>query len=487
MKNGKLPAVVVIVFLVTITFYRLCNTSADLDLWGYLSFGKFFWETGCFPYHDLFSYTAKGQPWIYHEWLTGVFLYKVFELFGDVGLQILRYVVGFFTAGLVYGIARLRGAGKLSAAFGVLFASIAFGIGYAPVRAQVFTYLFFVLTAYILEAARKKESWAYLLLLIPIQILWCNLHGGFIAGLGLVALYAFGQLLSRSPFIPFVLALIGSVISTLVNPYGIYYWSKIFVAISMRREFIPEWWPALTALKAGYQTSNHVFFIFLFALSLVALVWYRWKDITDILVIAVTAFLGFRSNRHEVFFFLSFGAFLPIVFMPYINRLTSDPKFQKFIMLLDWKRSIVLTAFLIIFPIYNISRVEPLRIELYAHPTAKGFYYPLGAIKYIEDQNLVGNILTDFDWGEFVIWQLYPKCLVAMDGRYETIYSDAVFESYIEFYFASNDWQNFLDDYPHDMILIKKSAPIYPVLQRQEIWREAYSDIGSALFVRSDS
>jgi hypothetical protein len=108
----------------------------------------------------------------------------------------------------------------------------------------------------------------------------------------------------------------------------------------------------------------------------------------------------------------------------------------------------------------------------------------LGAIKYIKNQNLTGNILTDFEWGEFVMWQLYPKCLVGMDGRYETIYPKGVFDHYIEFYFALNGWQNFLDEYPHDMILIKKSANVYPVLRRQESWYEVYSDVGSALFVR---
>jgi hypothetical protein len=72
-----------------------------------------------------------------------------------------------------------------------------------------------------------------------------------------------------------------------------------------------------------------------------------------------------------------------------------------------------------------------------------------------------------------------------MDGRYETIYSKDVFKSYIEFYFAFNNWQSFLSDYPHDMILIKKSAPVYLILARQESWHEVYSDLGSALFVQN--
>ena len=169
MSNGKYSAVIILIWLITVTFFRLSNTSADIDLWGYMSFGKLFWESNAFPYHDPFSYVPTNTPWIYHEWLTGVLLYKIYQIFGDVGLQILRYFIGFATAGLLYAGARLRGAERLSSALGVFFASIAFGIGYAPVRAQIFTYFFFVLTVYILETARRKELWGYLSLLIPMR------------------------------------------------------------------------------------------------------------------------------------------------------------------------------------------------------------------------------------------------------------------------------------------------------------------------------
>jgi hypothetical protein len=485
MTNGKYSAVIIIIWITLITFFRLSNTSADIDLWGYMSFGKLFWENNSFPYHDPFSYVPTKESWIYHEWLTGVLLYKVYEWFGEAGLQILKYLIGFCTAGLVYAGARLRGAERLSSAIGVFFASIAFGIGYAPVRAQIFTYFFFALTVYILEVSRKKERWTYLLLLIPIQVLWCNLHGGFVAGLGFIGIYAVGQLLSRRPFFPFVFAAVASALSTLINPYGVFYWLTIYEAISMDRPLIAEWWSVADAIKAGYGTYNHLIFILYLFLSLAAMVWYRWKDVTDIMVLAVTAFLGLRSNRHEVFFFLSFGMFLPLVFMPYIDRLTSDPKFLGFLTRLNWKKSIAVTSVLVLFPFYNLSSHDFLRITLPSSPvSSSSFYYPLGALEYIKGRNLKGNILTDFEWGEFVMWSLYPKCLVSTDARYESVYPKEVIDRYFEFYYAGKDWRIFLDAYPHDMILIKSSANIYPFIRTQQNWCEEYNDEGSALFVR---
>ena len=72
-------------------------------------------------------------------------------------------------------------------------------IGFSPVRAQVFTYCFFATSVYLLERARISQRWGGLWLLVPLQVLWCNLHGGFLAGLGLMGLYALGEGLSRRP------------------------------------------------------------------------------------------------------------------------------------------------------------------------------------------------------------------------------------------------------------------------------------------------
>jgi hypothetical protein len=39
------------------------NVVADPDLWGYLAFGRLFWEIGYFPYHDVFSYIPTKELW----------------------------------------------------------------------------------------------------------------------------------------------------------------------------------------------------------------------------------------------------------------------------------------------------------------------------------------------------------------------------------------------------------------------------------------
>ncbi len=203
---------------------RLATTKADPDLWGYLAFGRLFWTSGHFPYQDIFSFTPTLSPWVYHEWLTGVLFYPLYQSLGPAGLQLLKFGLGLITLGLVYLTARRLRADVLGTIIGLFIIQGFLTMGYSPVRAQVFTYAFYALTLYLLETARQTGRWRVLLLLAPLQILWCNLHGGFVAGLGLVSLYALGEALSRRPYWPYAGILLISVLATLINPYGLEYW-----------------------------------------------------------------------------------------------------------------------------------------------------------------------------------------------------------------------------------------------------------------------
>src|SRR4030042_2846694 len=159
-KDGKIGLKTALGFLVvTGALHNLKNTLADPDLWGYLAFGRLFWETGKFPYEDVFSYVPTLSPWIYHEWLTGVLFYPLYQTLGPPGLQLARYTLGLAAAGLVYLTARKRGADPLAAALGVGGGQLFLALGYSPVRAQVFTYGFFALYLYILEGARHTGNW----------------------------------------------------------------------------------------------------------------------------------------------------------------------------------------------------------------------------------------------------------------------------------------------------------------------------------------
>ncbi|HEX9882654.1 MAG TPA: hypothetical protein VGA79_01685 [Desulfobaccales bacterium] len=489
-KDGKLGLKTALGFLVvTGALHNLKNTLADPDLWGYLAFGRLWWETGKFPYQDVFSYVPTLSPWIYHEWLTGVLFYPLYQSLGAPGLQLARYTLGLAAAGLVYLTARKRGADPLAAALGLWGAQLFLALGYSPVRAQVFTYGFFALYLYILEGARHTRNWRSLWLLVPIQAVWCNLHGGFVAGLGLIALYALGEGLSRRPWRPYAEMLVLAALATLINPYGPAYWKYLVRAVLMPRPEITEWASLLEAYRQGIISGQKLsYFLTLVAFGVALGWWARWRDLTAALALAVTFCLGWRHQRHLVFFLLLAGAYFPLLLTAYLAALRSRAPVAAACARVGRRLPCLGAVVLALTLGYGFLNAAPWSIKTPAQPgtgVTSSIYYPVGAADYIRQRRLSGKLLLEFNWGEYAIWELFPRCRVALDGRYETVYADEVAAAYFEFIDGRPGWQDFLRDYPPDLVLVDSRSRIYALLLGADGWRLLYADPGCALFVRS--
>lgn len=456
------------------------NPFADTDLWGYLAFGRVFWETGQFPYHDLFAYTPTKDPWVYHEWLTGILYYYIFQHTGNAGLQLLRYSFVLVTIYLIYLTAVKRGATPLSACIALAPSMLLISFGYVPVRAQMFTYFFFILTVYILESVRLGQRWPILSWLLPVQILWCNFHGGFVAGIGLIGLYAAGEGLSGRKYLPFLAAGILAAAATFINPYGAKYWLYIFQAVFMPRPEITEWVSVIGAIEKGVYAFPAYLFTVMAIVSLVLCLLRRRRDYVDILVMAALIFIGMSHVRHTVFLGLIFGAYIPLPLSEHWRVLKER---KAFLQTKSWMPgSVFVCLILLIHLLVNPYRIPPPVPSFMI--TASQSRYPVGALNWIMQNGLKGKILPLFDWGEFIIWNCYPDCRVAMDGRYETVYEEHVHREYFDFLYARPTWRVFLEKYPHEMILVHSGIKIADLLKQEKGWRIAYGDQESLLFIR---
>ena len=112
-----------------------------------------------------------------------------------------------------------------------------------------------------------------------------------------------------------------------------------------------------------------------------------------------------------------------------------------------------------------------------------GIYYPVGAVDFLQKSRLSGNILNEFNWGEYLIWVLQPSCKVVMDGRYETVYDDNLCQLRAEFFYGRPGWREFLEKYPPDLILVDRRSKVYPLLKAAPDWHEVYTDAGAVLFL----
>jgi hypothetical protein len=182
----------VVLLVMSTVFNILSLTVADPDLWGHVKFGQDLWQTGQIIRSDPYSYLTGDQLWINHEWLTEAIFYAIFALSGPAGLIVLKIAVGLLITGLVYRHLCRQGLTPLRAGIVLLPVTPLLVPGLVTVRPQMFTYLFFLVILLLIDQAERGRP-LYLWVAPPLFALWANLHGGFLAGLGIFLLWAFAH------------------------------------------------------------------------------------------------------------------------------------------------------------------------------------------------------------------------------------------------------------------------------------------------------
>ena len=169
-------------------FLACLATNYDYDLFARLIVGEDFIEKGILPYKDYLSYTPT-HPWFDHEWGSGVVFYALLKYSGAFGLVLFQAVTMFGTAFFMVKTQELQKISfPKSITFTTIFLTMFYYLNSNLVRCQLFSFLFFSAFLYILEKTRKKDS--NIIFLIPlITLFWNNVHGGVVAGLGILLIY----------------------------------------------------------------------------------------------------------------------------------------------------------------------------------------------------------------------------------------------------------------------------------------------------------
>ncbi|MFN8628318.1 MAG: hypothetical protein U0587_20385 [Candidatus Binatia bacterium] len=447
------------------------NTEADNDLWGHLLFGRAMLASGTVVRTDTYAYTTAGQPWLNHEWLSQIVMAAVYSAAGAAGLLLSKFAVAVATVLLLLSEIRRRTPSvHTQAAVGVLaIAVLARGFS---IRPQIFTYGFTALLLLILEEYRRGRP-RVLYLLPGIFLVWANVHGGFILGLGILALFACADPLrgpahARRPW----LVLSASVGATLLTPYG---WRLFrFVENELTRAHpITEWQP--TAFEVAQAP-----FLVMFGLFLATMVFtqdWRRDGWQSVLALSVGC-LALRHQRHTPLFALCAAAPLAAQLDTAIERLgrRTTFTFSPFA-----RRLLGVGVVALALTQLGLTAVR-WRSTGFAI-TYDTRDYPIAAVRVLRRAGVRGNVAVPLDWGEYVLWFLAPQVKVSLDGRFATVFPERVVEDNFNLFRGAPGWQRLLDDYPTEAVLTPAGAPC-PVRTLPD-WRLVYRDDQAQLFVRS--
>jgi hypothetical protein len=455
---------------------------ADPDLWGHVAFGRAMLATHHLAFRDPYSYSAPGHLWLNHEWLSELLMAVIYNSGGVIGLKLFKFACTSAVV-LLLALGLSETDSPLTIQVAILLAA---AIALAPqmqFRPQLFTFAMFSALIAIL-ARYTGHGRAPLRLAIPMLALWANLHGGFIVGLATLALFGSVMLIQdlldgRGPQrgLTILAILAASTLATLATPYGFGTWQAI--AHAMRnprtREVVDDWQPLLTTLTAMRQRNRAgaipMFVALAMFIALAGSVFFaRSTDLPMVAIAAVMIVAALIAMRN-----LPLAVIATVIPLAHQFSLRPSGHRRKPRLLSRILVDVAATAVLI-----GTGLLSP---KLRA-----GSHKPVGAIRFMREHRLSGNIMAKFDWGEYVIWYMAPASRIFIDGRYDTVYPPVVIDNYLAFHFGAPIAKGFLSQYPHDFVLIDNSD-IAPLAQASAApqWKCLYRDATCSLFVRANS
>lgn len=291
------------------------------DLWWHMAAGRAMVAEGAWLRDNRWAYTLPpGAPYIYQSWLSEIIMYLVWRV-GDVPLLALTRMVAIVGAyALMSWRSWRRTGGGIAVATALLLAMMA-GWSNWTLRPQTLSFVpgaaFCVILGEYLDGrfAARRLIWLPLLM-----VLWVNLHGSFVLGVGLLGLAWLATLIDmlwarRANKAPHDSALVARLrvltvagvatgLAALIHPLGLNVFSYVrgMLTNAPSQTFIAEWQPphpSLDVLSNGFW-----FFALLVLLPLLMLRGKRRPSTTDVLWFLALGYLALRGERYIVWFAL---------------------------------------------------------------------------------------------------------------------------------------------------------------------------------------
>jgi len=267
------------------SFLIACRMPAQNDTWWHLRAGEDLWR-GVSVFSDHYSFTRFGAEWLNREWLSQATFFALFRLGG------FPLLTAFLAAGIVTSMTLLSAivTGPTRKRLVLLALVVVASASQWAVRPQVFSFLFLVLTLWLLDQRRYR--------LLPIVFLvWANLHAGVILGVAVLVAFCVMALYERTADVrALFVSCAASAVATLLTPLGIRLWTTMPDAIArMRASGVSEFQPL--ALNAW----SSVAFLLLVAGVITLAIRNLWKRGTwDGSVLAAVILCGgaFMSSRN---------------------------------------------------------------------------------------------------------------------------------------------------------------------------------------------
>ncbi len=490
-----------ILYLLMVSSWRFL---LDSDTGWHIRTGELIIANRAVPRTDPFSHTLEGEPWFAWEWLTDVLMALVHGwrgLAGVVGGAILVLLAAYAA---LYQMMIRRGADPLIACVLTVFGALC-GIVHWLARPHLLSILLMIAWYALFERYRRTRSRA--IFLAPLLIaLWANLHGAFVATFVVTVVYAVCEWLEMaarrewwSARVRSMLATYGAVgllsaLAAMVTPYGYRLYGHLWRYLTDRE---------LLASIQEFQSPNFhltdgkLIEILLLLGTVAAVNATRRRRFVEAGLLLLWGHMTLQSERHVTL--------AVVMLMPFIAEQISSLAFEVvdslargtetpariFRAARDWYRgtlainqqltgAFVYAAVIIFVIILTGSRWA----DRWLSPRFNPKRFPVAAVDFIKENMPAGKMFSHDQFGGYLIYSLYPRAKVFVDGRSDFYRQGTVLDDMDRIAFVKPQWQELLERHEIEWMVLRRNEPLALIALMSGKWVSIHDDPVAQVLIR---
>jgi hypothetical protein len=501
------------VLFVTLLFGLSCGALGrlllrDASIGWHIRNGQQMMVTHAITRTDSFSSTMNGRPWYAWEWLYDVVFAVIHHALGLNGVVFYSaaIIAATFVLALHLGLRRGR---NLPITLFLLILALAASAVHFLARPHVLSWLLTVVWFELLDSAASAsvlEQKKRLLWLPVVMLLWVNVHGGFVLGFVLLAVYWVGGAIEygtdrerRSELAGWLKRLGGMSLlvaaASFVNPYG--YQLHLHVYRYLTDRFLMD--RISEFLSPDFHGAAQQCFAALVLITIVALASARRKpSATHVLVLLAAVYGGFYATRSLPTSSLLIVLIIAPISSEGVAGLGENADAARWLRGIgSWTHSfgvrmetleqslhghlwLVLVFVLGLWACAHQGRIGSTQV-INAYFDEKRF--PVEAAETIAERGIHGPIFSLDYWGGYLIYRLYPEAKVVADDRHD-LYGDEFLKDYLKAVLVQPGWDGALDKLQVDWVLMPADSPLANMLRLKAGWGLEYEDKTAVLFRR---
>lgn len=485
---------------IVLTQWRLVLINADGDACLHWRIGDWMIQHHAVIRSDIFSHTRAGAPLISKEWLGEIVFAALGNALGWNGIVLLAAALIATTLWLLHRQLLAEGNELLLSTALTLAAALACSVHWLA-RPHLFTHVLAVVFAWQLRCfdLGRLRTQQLLFRLVPLMVLWVNLHGAFFTGFVIIATFLVGNAVMvvgcepaertvlRRKFVTLTLLTVACGLTTLLNPNG---WKLPVHVVEFFRD------PTLAHYTNEFRSPN--FHSpgargLLLELGLVAgtlLILRPRLRVTDIVVIGVWGLLALFAARNIPIFALMVTPILAACWQPMLENKSSrvlaryrqlSTNLTQLNRSADGRAMIVIAivALLVVVAKPRLVGGDPVLIS-----NVLSNRFPVAATAFVNSEShaIKGEMFNDYGWGGYLMFAM-PQHKVFIDGRNDFYGPDFVRE-FDRANQALPGWNVVLKKYDVGWTILPCAHTLNSLLALSPDWRLVYTDEVTTVYGR---